>query len=191
MIRVFLLGVLGLIALALVARSLPKYDVRRAPVVDGAVAADGSGLFARWAGVWEGEFTTRRPDGTLVAVTKVRQEYTDVNDNEQNVVITDWPAGGAAIVSSGTNRSGPDGLECVLTDPNGVTKLLEGRQAGSAIIWHRHDAEARVEETFREEILAMPGGDVYTIDGFGIYGGATGTVLLFEGRYHRAGSQAR
>lgn len=186
MIRVSLLGVLGLIALVLVARNLPDYPgPGQTGEAAGRVAADDTAPFARWAGVWEGVFVSRRPDGTPVESTRVRQEYIDVNPLEQSVVITDKQASGVTIVSHGTNRSVPGGLECRVTDPNGVSKVLEGRKEGTAIFWHRRVLSAGIEESFREEILRTPTGDLYTIDGVGFYGGAAGTVLLFEGRYRR------
>ena len=193
MIRVFLLGVLGLIALALVARNLPDYAV---PTSAGAparmpAAADDTAPFVRWEGVWEGAFVSRRPDGTVVETTSVRQEYTSLNPLEQSVVITDQHGSGPAIVSNGTNRAVPGGLECRVTDPNGITKVYTGVKEQGALFWHRRDPAAGIEEGFREEILALPDGDLYTVDGFGIYGANGGSVLQFEGRYRRVGNTAR
>ena len=190
MIRVFLLGVLGLIALAMVARNLPKYAAQEPAAIAGA-PVDETAPFARWAGAWEGEFVTRRPDGTVVEITKVRQEYTDVTPGEQRVVITDRHASGETIVSNGFNQVVDGGLECRLTDQNGISKILKGRRESATIFWHRRDAGTGLSESFREQILALPAGDLYTIDGFGIYGGAGGTVLLFEGRYHRVSVRSR
>src|SRR5262245_31964947 len=191
MIRVFVLGVLGLIALALVAHNLPEYSVRAKALIAAPATIDESAPFARWDGTWEGEFVTRRPDGTLVERTRVLQKYTSLNSREQDVVITDQHGSGPAIVSKGSNRLVNGGLECRVTDPNGATKVLQGRQEDGAFFWHRRDPAAGIEESYREEIISMPGGDLYTIDGFGIYGVKPASVLMFEGRYRRVGNPNR
>lgn len=184
MIRVFVLGVLGLVALVLVARALPAYPVRAAVDVETAP-------FARWEGVWEGEFVARRPDGTIVETTNVRQEYTSLSPLEQNVVITDRHGSAPAEVSHGVNRSVSGRLECLVTDSRGVTKTLEGVRQGGAIFWHRREPAAGIQESFREEVLSLPEGDLYTIDGFGVYGADAADILLFEGRYRRVDSTRR
>ncbi len=186
MIRVFILALLALAALVMVARNLRGRGPEPAEVIEQA-AQDESSPFARWDGAWEGTFNTRRTDGTLESSLLVRQEYTTITPNEQSVTITDRRADGSVKESRGQNTDVNGALECRLWGPDGTMKLLTGTRAGKTLFWHRRDTAAGIEETFREEIVRDAGGDLYTIDGVGLYGKGRAEVFLYEGRYRRVG----
>jgi len=185
MIRVFILSVLAFAALVMVARNLRGRAPEPTEVIE-QIVEDESTPFARWDGAWEGTFNTRRPDGTLESSVQVHQEYTTITPTEQKVTITDRLADGTVKESRGQNTEVNGALECRLWEPDGAMKLLTGTRAGRALFWHRRDAAAGIEETFREEIVRDAGGDLYTIDGVGLYGKGRAEVLLYEGRYRRA-----
>ena len=184
MIRVFILALLAFAALVMVARNLRGHAPEPTEMIE-QVAQDESSPFARWDGAWEGTFNTRRPDGTLESSLQVHQEYTTITPTEQSVTITDRHADGSIKESRGQNTEVNGSLECRLWEPDGTMKLLTGTRAGRALFWHRRDTVAGIEETFREEIVRDAGGDLYTIDGVGLYGKSRTEVLLYEGRYRR------
>ena len=192
MIRVFLLALVALAALLLVATHLPYQPPAPRTAQEISEEAEGSpeaGPFARWDGVWEGTLTTRRPDGTIVQTAKLRQEHTTISPAEQKINVKDRGAGGGAVISKHVHREVGDQLECEVTDPNGARRILGGNLSGSAIFWHRRDPATRAEESYREEILRLPGGDLYTLDGFRV--DPSGESLIYEGRYRRVESQPR
>ena len=193
MIRVFLLALVALAALMMVADRLPYQPAAPAPVSepapDGAAGVPDAGPFARWGGVWEGTISTRRPGGTLVEAVRVRQERTIVSAFEQKVVATQRGSGGGATVSIGIQRVRDYGLESRLTDPNGIERVFAGGLQGDAIFWYRRDPVTRREESYREEILRTPEGDLYTIDGFRF--DPVGETLVYEGRFRRVESLPR
>ena len=176
MIRVFLLAMLGLVALVMVAHHLPAY-LRPA-----AVEAD---VFGRWEGVWEGTFTTYLPDGTPVESSAARHEHTRVSDTEQRLVITDRFPDGRILVTTGEVRSVGDRLECRLSDERGVPEVLEGRRAADGLVWHRRDQMAGSEETIFEEVVPTTDGDLYTVHGVRVSGKDGRETRLFQGRYRR------
>lgn len=193
MIRVFLLALVALAALVMVANHLPYQPAApafaREPAPEGAERSPDAGPFARWGGVWEGTISTRRPGGTLVETVRVRQERTLVSAIEQKVVATQRGSGGSATVSIGIQRVRDYGLESRLTDPGGVEKVFAGSLQGDAIFWYRRDPVTRRQESYREEILRTPGGDLYTIDGFRV--DPDGETVVYEGRFRRVESLPR
>jgi len=192
MIRVFLLALLALGALVLVATRLPYQAPAPRAAHEISEEAEGSGEagpFARWDGIWEGTLTTRRPDGTIVETAQVRQESTTISPAEQKINVMDRGAGRGAVISRHVHREVGDHLECEVTDPNGLRKILRGNLSGPVIFWHRRDPSTRGEESYREEVLRLPGGDLYTLDGFRV--DAKGESLIYEGRYRRVENTPR
>ncbi|HKY32281.1 MAG TPA: hypothetical protein VJV23_07080 [Candidatus Polarisedimenticolia bacterium] len=188
MTRALALGVLALLALSLIARAFPGDPSALAQPASGPSDA---APFAPWDGAWEGAFNVYQPDGTRESSVSVRQRYVSLSPTEQNVEIVDRLPDGSTRVSRGRNVASGGRLECRIWEPDGTSKLLVGRRLGRALLWHRRDDAAGVEETFREEILLTPSGELYTIDGYGLYGtGAGRRHLLFEGRYRRAGEES-
>ena len=184
MIRVCLLALMALLALVLVAKNLPG----RAPEETTLVAQnDENGSdFARYEGVWKGSFNIHLPDGELDSTVVVEQTYTTVSSTEQSVLITDRHTDGRVEVSRGRNVERDGSLTCeVWSEDGALKKVFTGHRSGRAIFWHRVDAAHAIEETFREEIIRTPEGDLYTIDGAGTYGGAGGKMLIYSGRYRR------
>ena len=184
MIRVFILAVLAFAALVMVAHNLGVRAPERTDAIEQVVEDDAS-PFALWDGAWAGTFNIRRPDGTLESSLQVRQVYTTLSPTEQSVTISDQRSDGSVKESRGKNTASNGELECRLWEPDGTMKLLTGTRAGRALFWHRRDTTAWIEETFREEIVRDAGGDLYTIDGVGVYGKGREQILLYEGRYRR------
>lgn len=177
MIRVLLLALAGLVALVIVAHHVP------APLA--ARPDDMASPFSRREGTWEGTFTSYRPDGTMVDTLQVRHEYQRVSDTQQTVVISDRHADGRTSTSTGRDTVNGDALECRLTNPDGTLRILTGRRVGETLFWRRHDELRGIDESYREQILQTPAGDLYTVDGAGVYGKDDRGMLLFEGRYRR------
>lgn len=191
MIRVFLLAVVAFAALVLVAQRLP-YQPPPAAAEAGGTAEDdeprSTGPFARWDGVWEGTLTARLPDGTVVESARVRQEHTTITPTEQKVDITERDPAGRAVVRRRVQRFVGERLECRVTDAGGAVKVLSGAVAGEALIWSRREPATGREETYREEVVRLAGGDLYTIDGY--RRDSAGGTLVIEGRLRRAESPA-
>jgi hypothetical protein len=182
MIRVFLLALLGLAALAMAARNLPE-ALRPAP--DRAVEweADTTPL-DRWDGSWSGTFITYEADGSLASTVRRSLRYTRADDRLQSVAITDEDAGGRSREFRLEQTFDGSRLTSRRTMEDGTVVVLEGRRAGGAVTWHWKDAATGVFESYRERIVATPEGDVLTVDGVRLPGGGA-APRLFEGRYHR------
>ena len=179
MVRVFLIGVLALVALALVAVNLPE---RGRPHPDGGDPQSAS--TARIEGLWEGTLTAYRPDGTVEQSLKESRLVAKVSPGERALTITRLLPGGGSEELSGSEVEAAGGdLKRRIQVPGGGLAVLSGKRVGPAIFWHRQDAASGLKETLREEILETPGGDLYTLDGMRATGGQ---LLILEGRYRRA-----
>jgi hypothetical protein len=176
MIRVFLLAMLGLVALVMVAHNLPAY--LRAP------AADQADIFGRWEGVWEGTSNTYLMDGTSVESSAARHEHTRVSDTEQRLVITNRFPDGRILVTSGELRLVGDRFECRLSDERGVPEVLTGWKTADGIVLRSTEPAAGFEAISFNEIVPTSEGDLYTVSG--IRAPKDGREMrLFQGRYHR------
>ena len=175
MIRVFLIALVGLFALAMVAHHLPA-ELRPA-------GGDDASLLGRWEGVWDGTLVSYRPDGTAAETLRARYEYRRLSDSEQTLVMTYHAEGGATRGYTGSQALVGEVFERNVAQADGKPGRLAGRRVGDAIFWHHRDASTGAEETYREQILSTPDGDLYTIDGAG--SGGKGGMLLYEGRFHR------
>jgi len=175
MIRVFLISLVALVALAMVAHHLPA-ELRPA-------GGDDESLLGRWEGAWEGTLVSYRPDGSTLQSVRARYEYRRVSATEQTLVMTDRAADGSTRGSTGAQALIGDAFERTIALADGKPSRFSGRRVGDAIFWHHRDAATGAEETYREQILSTPDGDLYTIDGAGSPGKEG--LLLFEGRFHR------
>jgi hypothetical protein len=186
MIRVFLLAVVGLLALVMIAGRLPAGGGRPPGAAVAAVAVAEASSPARWDGTWEGSLTTYRADGTPEQTASVRCERQTVTPTEQRIVITERWGDGRTRVLTGSLTTDGGQIARRLTNPDGTLTVYTGRKAGAVLFWHHRDELAGVEESLREEIVATPGGDLYTVDGFRLSERGGRAVRLIEGRYHRA-----
>jgi len=182
MIRVFLLALVGLAALAMVARNLPEY-LRPAPAREIEWSADREPL-GRWEGTWSGTFITYAPDGTPGATIHRTLRYVSEGAGRQRVAISDEQAGGTTRESLLEQTFDGTTLKSRMTLKDGTMAAWEGRRAGDAVIWHRKDPATGAVESFRERIVAVPGGDMLTVDGVRVPAGG-GAPQLIEGRYRR------
>lgn len=181
MVRVFLIGVLALVALALVAVNLPE---RARPNPGGASSEGLSILPARFDGLWEGTLTSYRPDGRVEESSEESRLFTRMAPGERALTITRVLRDGGSEELSGTEVEAPGGeLKRRIQIPGGGLASSSGRRVGTAIFWHREDPASGLRETLREEIVATPSGDLYTLDGARASGGQ---LLILEGRYRRA-----
>jgi hypothetical protein len=182
MIRVFLLALLGLAALAMVARNLPE-ALRPAP--DRAVEweADTTPL-DRWDGTWAGTFITYEADGKPVSTVSRTLRYTRSDDRNQVVSITDEDSGGRTRESRQEQAFDGTAMTSRRTMEDGTISVLEGHRAGGAVTWHRKDSATGAFESYRERIVSSPEGDLLTVDGVMLTRSGA-APRLFEGRYHR------
>jgi len=192
MVRVFVLGLLALGALVLVVRGLPSPAA--APRLFGgedAITDNVEGL-ARWDGVWEGTLRRYEPDGSLESATRERREHTTLSQSEQTLRVQDEAEGAAPQQRRGRITWQGGRLGCQIWNPDGSVMIADGRMAGRVIFWHRRDERTGLEESVREEILRLPDGDLYTLDGWGIYprSGGGQARLTLEGRYRRSARDA-
>ena len=183
MVRVFLIGVLALVALALVAVNLPD---RARPHQEAGTGNGGSLSRERFEGLWEGTLTIFRPDGQVEQSSEESRLFRRVAAGERALAITRLLPGGGSEELSGSEVEAPGGdLKRRIQKPGGGTAVSTGRRVGAAIFWHRQDPVSGLRETLREEIVATPGGDLYTLDGARATGPG-GQLLILEGRYRRA-----
>ena len=183
MIRVFLLAVLGLAALAFLSHHLPDY-LRATPDRQVTWEADAAPL-ARWEGVWSGSYSTYRADGTQVASTTARHEYRRQDDRRLAVTIVDQPDSGGELTTRGELTFDGSMLASRLTHPDGAGVVMQGRRVGDTVFWHRLDPVRGEEETLRERIVSTPDGDVLTVDGVVVSIKDGRGLMLSEGRYRR------
>lgn len=182
MIRVFFLGMIGLVALVLIARQFPaapRPDAAREEALERA-----AGPFARMDGVWEGAIVTYAADGTRLSSDTARRQHDSLSPGHQEIVLTLHHADGRTDTLRGRSTEQQGSLRRELRDAAGGVAVYTGRQAGLAVIWHRSDPAAGIEETLREEVIRTVQGDLYTLDGAGSYENGRQRVLV-EGRFRR------
>jgi len=191
MIRVFFLGLIGLAALVVIARQFPA-------VPDGGIAPSEAldqtgGPFARMDGDWEGAVVTYLPDGTPLSTQKSRRQHDSMSPGLQNITITmrqpDGTTATPKVIMTGRSLEQQGALRRELSGPDGTLAVYAGRRAGLAMIWHRRDDAAGLEETLREEVIRTAQGDLYTLDGTGSYEKGRRRVI-FEGRFRRPDSES-
>src|SRR5678815_4675162 len=102
MIRVFLISLVALVALAMVAHHLPA-ELRPA-------GGDDESLLGRWEGAWEGTLVSYRPDGSTLQSVRARYEYRRVSATEQTLVMTDRAPDGSMYTIDGAGSPGKEGL---------------------------------------------------------------------------------
>lgn len=161
-------------------------------LIQGPSAAGGRpvDVYSALDGRWKGQFVGFDAQGKELYRIDVEQTYRTVDDHTQIVRIKDTDASGRTITGEGRNiaRRRPDGsleLLCIVEKSNGDKvrhegRLVRGADGSTQLIWFSV-ASGRTE-TFREDVRTVPGGEVYTIDGMGLYGG---TPILMHGRYRR------
>ncbi len=174
MIRVFIIAVLALGALALIAHSLPV-----------AVPAD------VMEGVWEGPFDTYSMAGERLASTRIRLEIETTEPGVRSVRRLERYPDGRVEESSGEIHETDAELTWRMTDPEGNETVLAGRRQGPAIFWHTSDPSLGTQRSLREQVVHRAGGDLYTIDGAGVLAGQAGQVVLYEGRYEKRAAERR
>lgn len=171
-------ALLGLAAL-LLAPAPPKAPLE-APV----------SVFAELDGTWEGEFAGYDTEGKEIYRISVRQTYRTLDDETQEVLITDTLADGTVITGRGENTAKllPDGglrLRCVVVKSNNERVTHLGRRGTAPdgepqLVWYSKGIDRW--ETFRETVRGHGSEAVYSIDGVGRYGD---TVIIMAGRYRR------
>jgi len=169
MIRVFIIGVLALAALVLISGHLP-------------IAESGDPM----DGVWEGTLNTYTMQGDLVSSKRMRLQYAPEADGVRKVAISARRADGTVEEATGEIRDIEGRLERRLVDRRGEETLFAGTRAGAAIIWHGGDASSQARQAWREQIVRTPDGDLYTVDGVGVFGDGSARVELYEGRYRKS-----
>lgn len=143
--------------------------------------------FKPWDGVWEGEFVTYDYDGTPVQRLHVRQSYRHVNAKkkfrqEGEIENTDLESGEKTreivIHTANFDRTGLRGR--VLRKNGRQVIERTGRLEDGYLFWSR--SKPGTVETYRQWIE----GDVYHVEGTGLYGDpATAKPMRFVGRYRR------
>src|SRR5215475_14147534 len=122
MIRVLLLAMIALGALALVARHLPA-SLKPQPAAHAA-------SFERWEGTWEGTLVSYGQDGAELESSEVRLENDGISSGEQAVVMTRRRPDGRTVMTSGRRTRAGDTLEYRVTNPDGTLRVMSGHQAG-------------------------------------------------------------
>lgn len=146
--------------------------------------------FAELDGSWAGTFAGYDAEGRELYRISVRQHYRTVDDERQEVRITDVLEDGTVITGRGYNtaRRLPDGsleLRCIVEKSNGDRVEHRGRLGRTPdglpqLVWYS-SAPDRLE-VFREVVRHDAEGPVYTIDGVGRYGDST---VVMAGRYRK------
>ncbi|MEL6186954.1 MAG: hypothetical protein AAFU79_20200 [Myxococcota bacterium] len=146
-------------------------------------------VFAELDGIWRGTFVGYDAAGKELYRLEVEQEYRTIDDHTQQVRLRDTDSKGQTVTGKGRNvarwKDGELILECIVEKSNGDRVVHEGRlvrgpQGETELIWFSRK-KGRVE-TFRERVQSSEQGDVYAIDGMGVYGE---TPILMAGRYRR------
>jgi len=174
MIRVFIIAVLALGALALIAHSLPV-----------------TGPSDPMDGVWEGPFDTYSMTGDRIASTRMRLEIETSAPGVRSVRLLARYADGHSEESTGEIRTEDAGLTWRMIDAEGNETVLTGRRQGPAIFWRTDDPAGGMRRTLREQVVHRAGGDIYTVDGAGVSLAGDGRVVLYEGRYERRTAEGR
>jgi len=143
--------------------------------------------FKPWDGNWEGEFSVTNAKGEVITRLNVKQRYRHVMADERfeqegHFEVTNL-ATGEMEIEKALNSSEFDGtgMHCKVFKKNGaVVEEHVGRFEGEVLIWSRDESFAK--EEFREWIE----GDVYFIEGEGMYGDLeTAEALTMHGEYKR------
>lgn len=143
------------------------------------------GIYRPWDGEWKGEFAIYSPTGEKRSI-QVHHVYRSRSDTHQDVEIFDTLPDGATIRKTATNTVEDGRLVCRVFEEDGRLEVEhQGALVDGYLIWSSRDADGRVRQVFRERVV----GDLYTIDGFGIYGAQREVVEIYAGRYRRVGSQ--
>lgn len=187
MIRVFLLALVALLALIVVAGRLPAppADPSGAPAVPSADSVSGRRA-ALPDGAWEGLLKTLRPDGSTQSTLPLRLVRTTTGPGMQSLVMTVQRPEGRVEEWTGTIRSLDDGAQRILTDPNDVQHIYEGRWSGPAMIWHVRDGASGDRSSLREEVVLRDDGEWLIIDGVTVPADPRGEYRLYEARLRRS-----
>lgn len=138
-------------------------------------------LFDGYLGEWKGTFQVYSPEGKLIKSMQVHHKYWRINkstiEGEQNIVYSDGKTEKVKATDSLNNGR----LTCTVESNIYGRKILEGHLDGNQMFWWRKDKN--VIESFRERITDK--GNVYAIDGYGIYGVNRANIYIFVGEYKR------
>lgn len=147
-------------------------------------------VFAELDGSWAGTFVGYDPGGRELYRIEVRQTYTTVDENTQEVAIRDTQPDGTVVTGRGVNtaRRLADGsleLTCRVEKSTGETVEHRGRRVTGPdgdrqLVWY--SSEPGRQETFRERVRHEGEAAYYLIDGVGRYGDST---VLMAGRYRK------
>ena len=161
------------------------------PTLANPPAADGPdpvSVFASLDGTWEGTFAGYDTEGRELYRIHARHSYKTIDAERQEARIEDTLPDGTVITGKGHNiaRRREDGsleLLCVIEKSDGDRVEHRGTLGRAPdgtpqLVWHSR-GEERVE-VFREVVRQEGEGWVYTIDGYGRYGGSE---VVMAGRY--------
>jgi hypothetical protein len=138
-------------------------------------------LFEGYLGEWKGTFRVYSSDGKLIKTMKAHHIYKRIDANtiegEQTVEYSDGTIEKVKAKDALNNGK----LTCTVESNLYGRKVLEGQLDGDQIFWFRNEKDAI--ESFRERVTNN--GNIYAIDGFGIYGTDRSKIYTFVGEYKR------